>query len=47
MAKAGGAFVGSYEDPATPPRTGLYRADGGLVRWTEANSRHPSHPCGP
>ena len=28
VAKVGGAFVGSYSDPKTPPRTGLYQADG-------------------
>ncbi|MDP2010846.1 MAG: DPP IV N-terminal domain-containing protein, partial [Phenylobacterium sp.] len=47
MAKAGGAFVGAYEDPATPPRTGLYRADGTLVRWIEENSLKPGHPYAP
>ena len=47
MAKAGGAFLGSYEDPATPPRTGLYNADGSLVRWIEENSLNHSHPYAP
>ncbi|WP_421932531.1 S9 family peptidase [Phenylobacterium sp.] len=47
MAKAGGAFVGAYEDPATPPRTGLYRADGTLVRWIEANGLAEGHPYAP
>jgi dipeptidyl-peptidase-4 len=40
----GGAFAGTYEDPATPPRTGLYRADGGLVRWIEENPLDDTHP---
>ena len=40
----GGAFAGTYEDPSTPPRTGLYRADGGLVRWIEENPLDASHP---
>jgi dipeptidyl-peptidase-4 len=47
MAKAGGAFVGSYDDPATPPRTGLYRVDGTLVRWIEENSLNHAHPYAP
>uniref|UniRef100_UPI0030F48546 S9 family peptidase n=1 Tax=Phenylobacterium sp. TaxID=1871053 RepID=UPI0030F48546 len=47
MAKAGGAFVGSYEDPATPPRTGLYKADGSLVRWIEENRLAEGHPYAP
>jgi len=44
VAARGGAFAGTYEDPATPPRTGLYRADGGLVRWIEENPLDASHP---
>ena len=44
VAKAGGSFAGTYEDPATPPRTGLYRADGSLVRWIEENRLAPGHP---
>ena len=47
MARAGGAFVGSYEDPATPPRTGLYKADGTLVRWIEENRLAEGHPYAP
>uniref|UniRef100_UPI0030F38EF3 S9 family peptidase n=1 Tax=Phenylobacterium sp. TaxID=1871053 RepID=UPI0030F38EF3 len=47
MAKAGGAFVGAYEDPATPPQTGLYRADGSRVRWIEENSLNHDHPYAP
>ncbi|MFI4950067.1 MAG: S9 family peptidase [Caulobacterales bacterium] len=44
VAKKGGAFAGSYSDPKTPPRTGLYRADGALVRWIEENPLKPGHP---
>jgi dipeptidyl-peptidase-4 len=47
VAKTGGAFVGSYSDPKTPPRTGLYRADGGFVRWIEENPLDASHPFHP
>lgn len=47
VAKTGGAFAGSYSDPKTPPRTGLYKADGTFVRWIEENplvAGHPFHP---
>jgi dipeptidyl-peptidase-4 len=44
VAKTGGAFVGSYSDPKTPPRTGLYKADGGFVRWIEENPLTAGHP---
>lgn len=47
VAKAGGAFVGTYEDPRTPPQTALYRPDGTRVRWIEENrlaAGHPFHP---
>jgi dipeptidyl-peptidase-4 len=47
VAKTGGAFAGTYSDPRTPPRTGLYRADGALVRWIEENPLGPSHPFYP
>ena len=43
----GTAFIGGYSDPATPPRTGLYRADGTLVRWIEENALNASHPFAP
>jgi len=45
--RTGTAFVGTYSDPLTPPRTGLYDADGELTRWIEENrldERHPYHP---
>lgn len=47
VAKAGGAFTGTYEDPATPPQTGVYRADGTLVRWIEHNELAEGHPYYP
>jgi dipeptidyl-peptidase-4 len=47
VAKTGGAFAGSYSDPRTPPRTGLYGADGSFVRWIEQNPLKPGHPFYP
>ncbi|HEY2751221.1 S9 family peptidase [Phenylobacterium sp.] len=47
VAKTGGAFAGSYSDPRTPPRTGLYKADGSFVRWIEENPLKPGHPFYP
>ncbi|WP_304177760.1 S9 family peptidase [Phenylobacterium aquaticum] len=47
VAKAGGAFAGTYEDPATPPQTGVYRSDGTLVRWIEENRLAEGHPYYP
>jgi dipeptidyl-peptidase-4 len=47
VAKTGGAFAGSYSDPKTPPRTGLYAADGTLVRWIEENPLVAGHPFYP
>lgn len=44
MGEHGGAFVGAYSDPSTPPRTGLYGADGKLQRWIEPNTLDASHP---
>jgi dipeptidyl-peptidase-4 len=44
VAKSGQAFVATYDDPSTPSRTGLYRADGTLVRWIEENALAPGHP---
>ena len=44
VAKTGGAFAGTYSDSKTPPRTGLYRPDGKLVRWIEENKLDPTHP---
>jgi dipeptidyl-peptidase-4 len=47
VAKSGGAFAGSYSDPKTPPRTGLYKADGTFVRWIEENPLVAGHPFYP
>jgi dipeptidyl-peptidase-4 len=47
VAKTGGAFVGTYSDPTTPPRTGLYAPDGHLVRWIEENKLDAHHPYAP
>jgi dipeptidyl-peptidase-4 len=47
VAKSGKAFAGTYEDPATPPRTGLFTADGTLVRWIEENRLAAGHPFQP
>jgi len=47
VAKSGGAFAGAYQDPKTPPRTGLFRPDGALVRWIEENPLKPGHPFWP
>ena len=44
VAKTGTAFTGTYSDPRTPPRTGLYGADGKLVRWIEPNRLDAGHP---
>src|SRR5690606_27539455 len=45
--RTGTAFVGTYSDPLTPPRTGLYDADGELIRWIEENRLDASHPYHP
>ena len=47
VAKTGGAFAGTYSDPKTPPRTGLYKADGTFVRWIEENPLKAGHPFWP
>src|SRR5206468_1012144 len=47
VAKTGGAYAGTYQDPSTPPQTGLYSADGKLVRWIEENRLAPGHPYWP
>ncbi|WP_372786354.1 S9 family peptidase [Phenylobacterium sp.] len=44
VAKTGGTFAGTYSDPKTPPRTGLYKADGSFVRWIEENPLAAGHP---
>ena len=47
VARTGGAFAGTYSDPKTPPRTGLYKADGTFVRWIEENPLKAGHPFWP
>jgi dipeptidyl-peptidase 4 len=47
MNRTGTAFVGNYSDPATPPRSGLYRADGSFIRWIEENRLDEDHPYWP
>jgi dipeptidyl-peptidase-4 len=43
----GGAFVGTYQDPRTPPRTALYDRTGKRLRWIEENRLDDSHPYAP
>ena len=45
--RTGTAFVGNYSDLNTPPRSGLYRADGTFVRWIEENRLDADHPYYP
>jgi dipeptidyl-peptidase-4 len=40
-------YVGTYEDPATPPSTGVYKLDGSRVRWIEENRLAAGHPYFP
>jgi len=47
MNATGTAYIGGYSDPATPPQTGLYRADGTFVRWIEENALDADHPFAP
>jgi dipeptidyl-peptidase-4 len=47
MNRTGTAFVGNYSDPATPPQSALYRADGTRVRWIEENRLEAGHPFWP
>ena len=47
MNRTGTAFVGNYTDVRTPPRSGLYRADGTFVRWIEENALDADHPYSP
>ncbi len=41
------SFVGTYSDPQTPPRTGLYGMDGELIAWIEENALEKGHPYAP
>jgi dipeptidyl-peptidase 4 len=47
VAKSGQALLGTYQDPSTPPRTGIFKLDGALVRWIEENKVGPGHPLAP
>ena len=47
MATTGKAYLGTYSDPSTPPRLGLYEANGRLVRWIEENKLDDKHPWAP
>jgi dipeptidyl-peptidase-4 len=47
VAKGGAALLGTYQDPKTPPRTGIFKPDGSLVRWIEENRLGPDHPYYP
>lgn len=47
FARGGSAFVATWSDPSTPPRTGLYAADGRLLRWIEENALDADHPWTP
>ena len=47
VAKSGKVFAATYEDPATPPRTALYAADGQRLRWIEENALDVGHPYRP
>ncbi|MDB5451396.1 MAG: dipeptidyl peptidase, partial [Phenylobacterium sp.] len=47
VAKTGGAFAGTYQDPRTPPQTALYAPDGKHVRWIEENRLADGHPYYP
>jgi dipeptidyl-peptidase-4 len=47
VARTGGAFAGTYQDPRTPPQTALYAPDGKRVRWVEENRLAQGHPYYP
>jgi dipeptidyl-peptidase-4 len=47
VAKGGAALLGTYQDPKTPPRTGIFKPDGTLIRWIEENRLGPDHPYYP
>ncbi len=40
-------FIGVSSNPNQPPQTGLYDADGTLIRWIEENQLDQSHPYAP
>ena len=43
----GKVLLATYQDPMTPPRTGVFRPDGALVRWLEENKLEAGHPYFP
>ncbi|WP_035294461.1 S9 family peptidase [Brevundimonas bacteroides] len=47
MNRTATAYVGNYNDLTTPPRSGLYAADGTFVRWIEENAVDADHPFAP
>ena len=47
VAPDGSSYVGTYQDPTTPPRTALYRADGERVAWIARNALEEGHPYAP
>jgi dipeptidyl-peptidase-4 len=47
MNRTATAYVGNYNDLTTPPRSGLYAADGTFVRWIEENALDADHPFQP
>lgn len=38
------AFIGSYQNPVTPPQTGLYDIEGNHLNWIEENALVEGHP---
>lgn len=42
-----GAYIGTYSDPDTPPRTGLYAINGERIAWVEENALDEDHPYAP
>jgi len=47
MPKSASAFVGTYSDPATPPRAAIYDTAGRRLAWVEANALDDNHPFKP
>lgn len=44
---SGGVFVGTYQDPKTPPQTALHDRAGKRLRWIEENRLDASHSYAP
>ncbi|MFW6413437.1 MAG: DPP IV N-terminal domain-containing protein, partial [Oceanicaulis sp.] len=47
LGQGGSAYIGTYQDPATPPQTGLYETGGARVAWIEENALDAGHPYAP